>query len=439
MKFHHLGLLIALSSVTAFAKAEAQSSDRQPANTVISVPESAAPRSALRTSDEERPVSEEASLGWTGDWGGVRRRLSDRGLDLELIGKYDVGRDFSGGQRVGSFSLWNFDVRASVDTAKMGGWKGGSFFFYFLVNQGDDASAFAGDTQVTDNIEASNNVSRLYEAWYQQQFFDDKVSILAGLHDLNSEFYVTETSALFFNASFGIGHDLAQTGLTGPSIFPVTAPCLRVRVEPSPNFYLQTAAFSGVAGDPNHSQGTFVRWGPDEGSLLISEAAVLSRSSAAPEEITAKYAVGTWTYSKASDTISASEKGTNAGAYFLADQAISETASVFFRAGTASAEINAADSNLSAGFAWRGLAGLRPHDVVGLGVTTIHAGQNYREAQVAAGTPIESNETTTELTYRSELLPGLVIQPDLQYVDRPGFSKEISHAIVGTIRFEIVF
>jgi porin len=61
------------------------------------------------------------------------------------------------------------------------------------------------------NIDASD-AWKIYEAWLKQSLFQDRLPVLAGLYDLNSEFDVIESAGLFLNSSHGIGADYSQTG-----------------------------------------------------------------------------------------------------------------------------------------------------------------------------------------------------------------------------------
>ena len=72
---------------------------------------------------------------------------------------------------------------------------------------------------------------KLYEAWFEQTLFDDRLSFKAGLYDLNTEFDVVETAGLFINSSHGIGPDFSQSGVNGPSIFPTTSLGIRVKAQ----------------------------------------------------------------------------------------------------------------------------------------------------------------------------------------------------------------
>jgi hypothetical protein len=77
------------------------------------------------------------------------------------------------------------------------------------------------------NIDAPRAV-RLYEVWADWTFGASDASMRFGLYDLNSEFDTTEARSLFMNSTFGVGHELGQTGHNGPSIFPSTSLALRM-------------------------------------------------------------------------------------------------------------------------------------------------------------------------------------------------------------------
>jgi len=99
-------------------------------------------------------------------------------------------RNVGGGLKSGSAYLGTGDVSVTIDTEQAGWWRGGTWFVEALVNHGTDPSSFIGDTQTASNI-ADGKRTRLQQFWYQHQV-NDHVSVLFGLHDLNSEFYVSE-------------------------------------------------------------------------------------------------------------------------------------------------------------------------------------------------------------------------------------------------------
>jgi porin len=130
-----------------------------------------------------------------------------------------------------------------------------------------------GDVQGVSNIDPLNDW-KLFEAWYQQNSFRERFSILAGLYDVTSEFDVIRSSSeLFVHGSFGTGPDLSLSGKNGLSTFPTTALGVRVQGKFTENFTVRAAVMDGVLGDPNHPTGTHVNLREEDGVFAITEAA----------------------------------------------------------------------------------------------------------------------------------------------------------------------
>lgn len=165
-----------------------------------------------------------------------------------------------GGLRRGTRYLDNLDIVLEADLEALTGWRGAELHVYGLYNNGKSISDLAGDAQAVSNIETGKRKLRLYEAWIDQTF-GEHVSLKAGRYDLNSEFDSLETAALFVGSAHGIGTDIAQTGLNGPSIFPETSLAARLEVKSAKGWALRTAILDGAPGI-----------GGDQGALLIGEA-----------------------------------------------------------------------------------------------------------------------------------------------------------------------
>jgi porin len=84
----------------------------------------------------------------------------------------------------------------------------------------------------------------------QYNFGQSRLSALAGLYDLNSEFYRLESAGFFLNSSFCIGAEFGQSGVEGPSIFPFTAIGMRFAFKPAPNIVLRAAVAGRSPGRP---------------------------------------------------------------------------------------------------------------------------------------------------------------------------------------------
>lgn len=81
--------------------------------------------------------------------------------------------------------------------------------------------------------------------------------------------------------------------------------------------------------------------------------------------------------------------------------------------------------------------GFRPKDRLGIAATRAVNGSEYLEVQKAAAIPTKDAETIFELIYRIELIPGISMIPDFQYVMFPNTDSRIGNARVVTVRTEI--
>ncbi len=383
------------------------------------------------------PSGSEEDFGFSGGWGGGRSRLASLGVSAGLVYKADWVRAASGGNERKTMYLQNLDVRLLVDVEKLAGFRGLQIYASgtgdWGADRGQKPSGAVGDAQGTSNIETSTDSFRLYEAWAQQNFSDDKVSFLVGIHDLNSEFYVTDSSTLLLNSSFGVGKEFSQSGSGGPSIFPYPTTAARLKVSPAPDFTLQSGAFNAVATDSSRPDQAHYSFSGSDGVLFVTEADYLTGG-----DRPAKYGVGYWTYSRTFDSLSEnvtdagggtqSKQVPSSGVYFLWDRAWSRAFSTFARYGIANSLALSVKNDLSVGTLIRGPISARPSDKLGFGITR-------------ASTPgsAENAETTYEGSYRAELGRGFALQPDLQFVHRPNFGSSTADALVSTLRVEISF
>src|SRR3546814_19405791 len=103
------------------------------------------------------------------------------------------------------------------------GWAGARIHVYGLYNNGKSISDLAGDAQAVSNIEAGTQALRLYEAWIDPKI-GDRLSIKAGLYDLNSEFDALDAPGLFIRTPHAIGTDFSQGAPHTPSDLPPPPP-----------------------------------------------------------------------------------------------------------------------------------------------------------------------------------------------------------------------
>ena len=205
----------------------------------------------------------------TGDWNGLRTRLENRGVTVTIASAHEWMRNLRGGAAVGSASLDNEDLQVEVDAERLVGWPGATWFVYGLRDHGHSPSEYAGDAQVVSNIDAPDAM-KVFEAWLDQGF-GERVSVRAGLYNVNSEFDSKDAAKPFLNSSHGIGKDWSQAGANGPSIFPTTSLAARLRVQGPGTTSALVLVADGVPGDPEDPTGTHIHLSREDGALLATE------------------------------------------------------------------------------------------------------------------------------------------------------------------------
>jgi porin len=366
-------------------------------------------------------------------------------VSLGLTYTGDVWANTTGGLRRDEQYLDNLDITAAIDAEKAFNIPGGSFFFYGLYNNNNELSGpIVGDLQTVSNIDTTT-AFRLYEAWYEQQFGGGAGSLKVGLYDLNSEFDAIDTAGLFINSSHGIGADFAQTGLNGPSIFPVTSLAARLQFQVTEDVLVRAAVLDGVPGSLTHPRRTAVKLGNGDGALLVGEVEFDLDGTTTD--------IGLWHYTSKFDDLEAVDprtrlpiqRGGNTGAYLSAERQMTSPyndergLALFTRIGFAKSSINQFSSYLGAGGSYTGILDSRPDDQLGLALARVTNGSTFRRASAAGGTPVGRTETNLELTYRAQLTEWLTVQPDAQWIINPGADPSLQNAFVVGLRFEIGF
>lgn len=360
-------------------------------------------------------------------------------LPFELDAAYtaDYWANVSGGLQRDTAYLDNLDITIGIDAEALWGFHGVEIFFYGLYNNGAPFSeTILGDAQVVSNIETGVQALRLYEAWANVEI-SRRNALLFGLYDLNSEFDALESSALFMGSAHGIGTDISQAGLNGPSIFPVTSLSLRLATQWNERWTTRIAILDGVPGDPEDPDDTTIRLSEDEGALLIGEIDYTRERS--------RLLLGAWGYTASFNTdpldISDSTERSygNSGAYIRGETILREAdpaIAAFVRYGQAFGDFNIFSQLISSGITWRGV-GSRPDDEFGVAFAWAEVSGHVKDIAGLAGVALDSREIAIELTYRFPVAEWLTLQPNVQYVINPGLDPMLDNALAVGVRFEL--
>jgi porin len=385
-----------------------------------------------------------------------RQALSeDSGIAFSLLYRADVMATVSGGLDRGTTALGNLDAKFDFDLDRLLGWEGVAVGVHGIASHGGKPNAnHVGSSQGVDNIEVDTNTAKLFQAWIQKSWDGDRASLLLGLYDLNSEFYVSHSTGIFLHPSPGIGSELAQTGLNGPSVFPTSSVALRALYRPTSEIYLQAAVLDGVPGDPDDPRGTHIQFNDGDGSLRVVEAGYVPDRSAEYGQSgmppTDKYAVGAWGYTaRFADLVDVDATGNplmrkgNSGFYVLAERTLYRNrqdagshVDGFIRYGRANPDFNQLADYFQTGLVFTGMIPGRD-DQFAVSFSTARTGDKYRLAATNAGQQATRHESVWEATYRAQLMPWLIVQPNVQHVINPGTDARIKNATVLGVRLEL--
>ncbi len=370
----------------------------------------------------------------TGDWGGARTALKDRGIDVSMTYIGEVFDVLSGGLAQRASYQGRFDLTVDADLDKLLGWKGASasFTVFQIHSSSRNVAENVGSIADPSNIDALQT-TRLFSAWVQQNFFDDRVSIRVGQLGFDLESFTSATSGGLINGTFGWATVLAANMISGGPAYPLAAPGVRVAIKPTDDITLLGAILSGDPAGPNCNDLPQVcnRYGLtfsfSGGALLVGEMQYAVNQGKQATGMPGVYKAGYWheTASFPDQQFPAVMHEGNWGVYGVADQMVwrgaSSSLNLFLRAGMSPSDRNLISWYVDGGFGIKGPVTARPDDVLTFGVAYQKISPDAVAADRAAGLAvIRSNEVVFELSYQAQLAPWWVLQPDIQYIVHPG-------------------
>lgn len=338
------------------------------------------------------------------------------------------------------FLLDNLDVIADLDLDTLLGWRGGQAHVHVLNNLGGVPNERALTLQGVNNIEVASQRLRLFEAWVEQRL-SARTSFRAGLYDLNSEFYANDAAGLLIAPAFGVGSEIAATGVNGPSIFPSTALAVRIDHQlDDKGRYARFALLNAAAGTLGDPQGVNLSF--DSGALLIGELGVASEAG--------KLGIGGWGYTDRHDDIDAVDAAgdpvqrTAWGIYAVGEiqlRSREDAAGIaaFARIGRSDGNTTPFRGGWQAGLLVTQLIPGRADSQLSFGINQAYLSRGYRRLLAADGIDSVAAETAFELTFSDRIAPWLSIQPDLQLVVNPAGTRGRGAVLVTGVRTTFEF
>jgi len=390
---------------------------------------------------------------YSGDWSGWRDKLKDAGFIFNPVYEAEAFGSAGGGHG-GVISDGLLDLEFDFDLERLTHiWPGALFHFNLLDIYGSSLShKFLGDISGTSNL-AAFNTFRLQEMWLEQNFWNKRASIRAGMLAADAEFFESKASNLELNGTFGTFTLLTANFKNAPA-YPLAAPAVRLDLTPVPVLDFKAGVFAPNVDAAKNTHGTDFSVNPKDGALVALETSYLLNQAPNDHGLIGTYTVGafiqqgdyaSWA-SQAAHALDPARPlvfGANYMAYGVADQEVFNngrfTAEAFAHAGFASSSFSLVQNYCDAGVDLIGLLPNRGHDHAGLAVARSGISQQFSHSREEQGKPGSSAETVIELTYKYQLTQWGSIQPDFQYLINPSGVTGSRNAFVFGLRTTIVF
>jgi porin len=358
----------------------------------------------------------------------VRAAFAQHGVlyGVNWIGEYwNVAK---GANSTGSNFDGRVEVYTDIDLEKLIGWKGGALHAnaYYIHGIGPSSDR-VGNIFAVSNIEALETV-RLFELWFEQSLLQYKLKIRLGSLAADSEFFISDTAALFINGTFGWpGVTAANMAAGGPG-YPLTSLGVRVQFAPTDNLTILAAVFNGSPADPfaddpqvDNRHGTNFR---------LSDAPLIMIEGQYKYDVglPGTLRLGGWKQFDhyAPEFRDPNILDTSYGLYGIVDQQVwkgdgDKAVNVFARISGSPDAQNLITTYVDTGIVFTGFVPGREKDSFGAAFGYGKISDDLRKAQIDGGEPVISNyEAVLEVNYIAQICPGVSIVPDFQYIWNPG-------------------
>lgn len=366
------------------------------------------------------------------DPGGIRKNLATRGITIGANYIGEVFSDVSGGLNRGNHYDGRLELHVDADLKTMVGWSGLTFHANGYQIHGSSISADSVGSLMPVSFVEADPSTRLFELYLEQSLLDGAVTVRAGQIAADSEFMITDGAAAFINGTWGWPSMTATDIPQGGPAYPLATPGVRVSISPNEDYGMMVGVFSGEVANncaPDEDPQRCNPYGLDfpfgDGVFAMVEGFRQFQVAGLPGRVK----LGGWYHSGEFENLSnpAVVESGDHGFYAVWDQTVAKldnagrNVAVFARIAGAPDDRNEVGFYAEGGMTVTGPLACRPHDLLGIGFAYTGISNGAQQADVNAGLPVIRNyESLLEVSYTANIVPGLSIQPDLQYFWNPG-------------------
>lgn len=394
---------------------------------------------------------------WFNEW---HDGLANKGLNFGATYIADNIANVSGGVKRGAIHFGRLDLSVDADLDKLVGWTGGRFYANAFVIYGQGLSRnYVMNLATISEIEALPD-QRLYNAYFEQSFFGDRLNIRAGQQAADVEFFDSQTDDLFINGTFGWPAIKASNLPAGGPAPPIAVPGIRIKAALTDKITAFGAVFNGDPSGPGDQDPQLrdhhgLAFRVNDPPWVIGQVRFNYDIDIGGRSLAGNFTPGAWKHYGSFDSqrfttdgqsiadpggtgIPAKLKG-NYGIFAVIEQVLyrppevkdnSTSASIpgitaFGRIAYSPPDRNLIDLYLDGGIGFVGFTPGRPLDRFGVAMAYMRISNTARSLDVDTNVytgiqgPVRSNETLIEMIYEAHIKPGWLIAPYFQYVLRP--------------------
>ncbi|GJM16631.1 MAG: porin [Thermodesulfobacteriota bacterium] len=382
----------------------------------------------------------------TGDWGGLRTRIKNLGIVPTMTYVADFQGNPAGGDKKGFAYFHNIGLDLLIHTEQLMGWKGGRI--HISASQRSGRSLTRRDIGNTFDVAqlCCGRTFKLVDLSIQQSLFEDKLNIRLGRIAGGDEFLSSPLYWLFVQNGID-GNPVGIFFNVGFSAYPNATWGIRVKSRPTKQSYIMAGVYNANP-DRTKNKHHGADFSFDDPYLLIAETGYHLNALLESRGLPGSYKIGA--YYQTGDfndfTKSGATKNGNFGFYILLDQMI------YHESGTRNqgltpfvsllfapdSDINTFPFFMNGGLVYKGLIPGREQDYAGFGLvygkyssklspTPRQPTEFIIQSEITGS---EDFEMVLEWMYKIQLTEWLNIQPDVQYVIKPGGTGDIPNALV---------
>jgi porin len=424
----------------------------------------------------DEPMFSASSPWMTGDWGGLRTELLDKGYDVQLSYQSESAANLGGGYDHDHTARYTdqFNIGGAMDLQKILGWNKANLQVQLTERSGRDLTNDRLTDPRTGTIGSSvqenygrGQTWRITTLAYQQKYFNDVLDIKLGRLPIGSDF--DSTGCVFQNNSMCGG--LVGHAATVWFNSPVSQWGARVKVNFTPQVYAQLGVYEYNPTLLDSNNGFKLNTSGRQGNTYVGE--VGWTPSLGDAGMAGKYMVGTyWNSATAADVLedaNGNDKATTRaaadqhdgryGMYAYARQQITTVGgdakrglSLFAHYAQYDKKSSTLDWQAQVGAIYAGPFDARPQDAAAIGISEMHVNpaltknqqlrneaNNLVDYSNPAYQPVQHAEYVAEIHYDFKLTPWLMLRPNLQYLANPGGVYEVDNAVVAGLTVNTVF